>query len=55
MMKEDYQTWMTIDNDIPVAAKLTEIEICKGILNNDDDRRKIRKVNFLKDYLQMQK
>lgn len=42
MTEEDYEAWMVIDRDIPVAAKLTEAEIlqtvCEETQNDDEDQ-----------------
>ncbi|GBM52837.1 hypothetical protein AVEN_154171-1 [Araneus ventricosus] len=29
MQKEEYEEWMSIDEDIPVAATLADLEICQ--------------------------
>ncbi|GBO36187.1 hypothetical protein AVEN_66685-1, partial [Araneus ventricosus] len=31
MLKEDYEEWMPIDEDIPVDATLTDLEICQAV------------------------
>ncbi|GBM15343.1 hypothetical protein AVEN_121630-1 [Araneus ventricosus] len=31
MQKEEYEEWMSIDEDIPVAATLTDLEICQAV------------------------
>ncbi|GBM32313.1 hypothetical protein AVEN_224700-1 [Araneus ventricosus] len=38
MQKEKYEEWMSIDEDIPVAATLTDLEICQAIKVDDSDR-----------------
>ncbi|GBN09107.1 hypothetical protein AVEN_162072-1 [Araneus ventricosus] len=38
MQKEDYEEWMSIDEDIPVAATLTDLDICQAIKVDDSDR-----------------
>ncbi|GBL66877.1 hypothetical protein AVEN_125461-1, partial [Araneus ventricosus] len=35
--KEEYDEWMFIDEDIPVAATLTDLEICQAIKVDDSD------------------
>ncbi|GBN21556.1 hypothetical protein AVEN_98974-1 [Araneus ventricosus] len=35
MQKEEYEEWMSIDEDIPVAATLTELEICQVVCEQD--------------------
>ncbi|GBN04002.1 hypothetical protein AVEN_177862-1 [Araneus ventricosus] len=37
MQKEEYEEWMSIDEDIPVAATLTDLEICQAIKVDDSD------------------
>ncbi|GBM18563.1 hypothetical protein AVEN_100637-1, partial [Araneus ventricosus] len=37
MQKEEYEEWMSIDEDIPVAATLTVLEICQAIKVDDSD------------------
>ncbi|GBN95517.1 hypothetical protein AVEN_44862-1 [Araneus ventricosus] len=37
MQKEEYEEWMFIDKDIPVAATLTDLEICQAIKVDDSD------------------
>lgn len=40
MIKLNYETWMSINSDISISAKLTEIKspkVCEKIHNNDDD------------------
>ncbi|GBN02211.1 hypothetical protein AVEN_111664-1 [Araneus ventricosus] len=31
MQKEEYEEWMSIDEDFPVAAALTDLEICRAV------------------------
>ncbi|GBN86830.1 hypothetical protein AVEN_133409-1 [Araneus ventricosus] len=31
MLKEEYEEWMPIDEVIPVAATLTDLEICQAV------------------------
>ncbi|GBN49877.1 hypothetical protein AVEN_210534-1 [Araneus ventricosus] len=31
MQKEEYEEWMSIDEDFPVAAALTDLEICQAV------------------------
>ncbi|GBO18975.1 hypothetical protein AVEN_218471-1 [Araneus ventricosus] len=33
--KEEYEEWMAIDEDIPVAATLTDLEICQAVCEQD--------------------
>ncbi|GBL79286.1 hypothetical protein AVEN_92500-1 [Araneus ventricosus] len=33
--KEEYEEWMSIDEDIPIAATLTNLEICQAICKQD--------------------
>ncbi|GBN71535.1 hypothetical protein AVEN_41176-1 [Araneus ventricosus] len=35
MQKEEYEEWMSIDEDIPVAATLTDLEICQNVCKQD--------------------
>ncbi|GBM66396.1 hypothetical protein AVEN_92701-1 [Araneus ventricosus] len=35
MRKEEYEEWMSIDEDIPVAATLTDSEICQAVSEQD--------------------
>ncbi|GBM09950.1 hypothetical protein AVEN_86829-1 [Araneus ventricosus] len=35
MQKEEYEEWMLIDEDIPVAATLTDLEICQAVCKQD--------------------
>ncbi|GBL95835.1 hypothetical protein AVEN_114119-1 [Araneus ventricosus] len=35
--KEEYEQWMSIDEDIPVAATLTDLEIYQAIKVDDSD------------------
>ncbi|GBN46907.1 hypothetical protein AVEN_57577-1 [Araneus ventricosus] len=35
MEKEEYEEWMSIDEDIPVAATLTDLEICQVVCKQD--------------------
>ncbi|GBL55883.1 hypothetical protein AVEN_55628-1, partial [Araneus ventricosus] len=35
MKKEEYEEWMSIDEDIPVAAPLTHLEICQAVCEQD--------------------
>ncbi|GBM18700.1 hypothetical protein AVEN_8997-1 [Araneus ventricosus] len=35
MQKEEYEEWMSIDEDIPVAATLTDLEICQAVCEQD--------------------
>ncbi|GBN00896.1 hypothetical protein AVEN_274076-1 [Araneus ventricosus] len=37
MQEEEYEEWMSIDEDIPVAATLTDLEICQVIKVDDSD------------------
>ncbi|GBM27940.1 hypothetical protein AVEN_146161-1 [Araneus ventricosus] len=37
MQKEEYKEWMSIDDDIPVAATLTDLEICQAIKADASD------------------
>ncbi|GBM44882.1 hypothetical protein AVEN_210694-1 [Araneus ventricosus] len=37
MQKEKYEEWMSIDEDIPEAATLTDLEICQAIKIDDSD------------------
>ncbi|GBN00311.1 hypothetical protein AVEN_115860-1 [Araneus ventricosus] len=37
MQKEEYEEWMSIDEDFPVAATLTVLEICQAIKVDDSD------------------
>ncbi|GBN72903.1 hypothetical protein AVEN_57802-1 [Araneus ventricosus] len=30
MQKEEHEEWMSIDEDIPIAATLTDLEICEA-------------------------
>ncbi|GBM19551.1 hypothetical protein AVEN_108018-1 [Araneus ventricosus] len=33
--KEEYEEWISIDEDIPVAATLTDLEICQAVCEQD--------------------
>ncbi|GBM86990.1 hypothetical protein AVEN_119906-1 [Araneus ventricosus] len=35
MQKEEYEEWTSIDKDIPVAATITELEICQAVCKQD--------------------
>ncbi|GBO32326.1 hypothetical protein AVEN_193302-1, partial [Araneus ventricosus] len=35
MQREEYEEWMSIDEDIPVAATLTDLEICQAVCEQD--------------------
>ncbi|GBO21755.1 hypothetical protein AVEN_208403-1, partial [Araneus ventricosus] len=35
MQKEKDEEWMSIDEDIPVAATLTDLEICQAVCEQD--------------------
>ncbi|GBL85677.1 hypothetical protein AVEN_193134-1 [Araneus ventricosus] len=35
MQKEEYEEWMAIDEDIPVATTLTNLEICQAVCEQD--------------------
>ncbi|GBM52094.1 Long-chain fatty acid transport protein 1 [Araneus ventricosus] len=35
MQKEEYEEWMPIDEDIPVVASLTDLEICHAVCEQD--------------------
>ncbi|GBN49757.1 hypothetical protein AVEN_102702-1 [Araneus ventricosus] len=37
MEKEEYEEWTSIDEDIPVAATLTDLEICQAIKDHASD------------------
>ncbi|GBN52495.1 hypothetical protein AVEN_259691-1 [Araneus ventricosus] len=37
MQKEEYEEWMSIDDDIPVAATLTDLKIRQAIKVDDSD------------------
>ncbi|GBL84954.1 hypothetical protein AVEN_42214-1 [Araneus ventricosus] len=37
MQKEEYEEWMSIDENIPVASTLTDLEICQAIKADDSD------------------
>ncbi|GBM42803.1 hypothetical protein AVEN_228578-1 [Araneus ventricosus] len=37
MQKEEYGEWMSIDEDIPVAATLTDLEICQARPSNEEN------------------
>ncbi|GBN54984.1 hypothetical protein AVEN_267613-1 [Araneus ventricosus] len=37
MQTEEYEEWMSIDEDIPVAATLTDLEICQAIKVHESD------------------
>ncbi|GBN10765.1 hypothetical protein AVEN_135957-1 [Araneus ventricosus] len=37
MQEEEYEEWMSIDEDIPVAATLTDLKICQAIKVDDSD------------------
>ncbi|GBL94154.1 hypothetical protein AVEN_163485-1 [Araneus ventricosus] len=36
MQKEEYEEWMCIDEDIPLAATLTDLEICQVKVDDSD-------------------
>ncbi|GBM28528.1 hypothetical protein AVEN_70127-1 [Araneus ventricosus] len=35
MQKEEHEEWMYIDEDLPVAATLTDLEICQAVCEQD--------------------
>ncbi|GBM80726.1 hypothetical protein AVEN_115843-1 [Araneus ventricosus] len=35
MQKEAYEEWMSIDEDIPLAATITNLEICQAVCEQD--------------------
>ncbi|GBO36563.1 hypothetical protein AVEN_170449-1 [Araneus ventricosus] len=35
MQKEEYEEWMTIDEDIQLAATLTDLVICQAVCERD--------------------
>ncbi|GBO36374.1 hypothetical protein AVEN_175514-1 [Araneus ventricosus] len=35
MVKEEYEEWMSIDEDIPVAVILTDLEFCQAACEQD--------------------
>ncbi|GBN42521.1 hypothetical protein AVEN_45213-1 [Araneus ventricosus] len=35
MQKEEYEEWMSIDEDIPVAATLANLEICHAVCEQE--------------------
>ncbi|GBN52803.1 hypothetical protein AVEN_79848-1 [Araneus ventricosus] len=35
MQKEEYEEWISIDEDIPVAATVTDLEICQAVCEQD--------------------
>ncbi|GBM80727.1 hypothetical protein AVEN_115844-1 [Araneus ventricosus] len=35
MQTEEYEEWMSIDEDIPIAATLTDLEICQAVCEQD--------------------
>ncbi|GBN32683.1 hypothetical protein AVEN_55927-1 [Araneus ventricosus] len=35
MQKEEYEEWMSIDEDVLVAATLTDLEICPAVCKQD--------------------
>ncbi|GBO30235.1 hypothetical protein AVEN_226545-1 [Araneus ventricosus] len=35
MQKEEYEEWMSTDEDIPVATTLTDLEICQVVCEQD--------------------
>ncbi|GBN82138.1 hypothetical protein AVEN_210832-1 [Araneus ventricosus] len=35
MQKEECEEWMSIDEDIPVAATLTDLEICQAVCKQE--------------------
>ncbi|GBO04667.1 hypothetical protein AVEN_173444-1, partial [Araneus ventricosus] len=37
MQKEEYEEWMSLAEDIPVAAALTDLEICQVKKVDDSD------------------
>ncbi|GBM54237.1 hypothetical protein AVEN_213718-1 [Araneus ventricosus] len=37
MQKEEYEEWMSIGEDIPLAATLTDLEICQAIKVGDSN------------------
>ncbi|GBN29514.1 hypothetical protein AVEN_43607-1 [Araneus ventricosus] len=37
MLKEEHEEWMCLDEDIPVAAILTNLEICQAVCEQDQE------------------
>ncbi|GBM56283.1 hypothetical protein AVEN_241745-1 [Araneus ventricosus] len=35
MQKEEYEEWMSIDEDIPLAATIMDLEICQAVCEQD--------------------
>ncbi|GBN24030.1 hypothetical protein AVEN_23218-1 [Araneus ventricosus] len=35
MQKGEYEEWMSIDEDIPIAAAITDLEICQAVCEHD--------------------
>ncbi|GBL81408.1 hypothetical protein AVEN_143697-1 [Araneus ventricosus] len=35
MLKEGYEEWMSIDQDISIAATVTDLEICQAVYEQD--------------------
>ncbi|GBL92495.1 hypothetical protein AVEN_174757-1 [Araneus ventricosus] len=35
MQKEEYEEWTSNDEDIPIAATLTDLEICRAVCEQD--------------------
>ncbi|GBO34418.1 hypothetical protein AVEN_170670-1 [Araneus ventricosus] len=35
MLKEEYEEWMSVDEDIPVAATQTGLEFCQVVCEHD--------------------
>ncbi|GBM81813.1 hypothetical protein AVEN_12919-1 [Araneus ventricosus] len=35
MQKEEYEEWMSIDEDIPLAATITDLKICQAVCEQD--------------------
>ncbi|GBM01441.1 hypothetical protein AVEN_245452-1 [Araneus ventricosus] len=35
MQKEEYEEWISIDEDIPVTTTLTDVEICQAVCEQD--------------------
>ncbi|GBN45959.1 hypothetical protein AVEN_131337-1 [Araneus ventricosus] len=35
MQKEEYEEWMSIDEDIPVSVTLADLEICQAVCERD--------------------
>ncbi|GBN57663.1 hypothetical protein AVEN_23967-1 [Araneus ventricosus] len=46
MQKEEYEEWKSIDEDNPVAATLTDLEICQAIKVDDSDMDKCVEENL---------